>query len=474
MNLSRRDRVSPMHMKRSGFLPGLVLVALLAGCGSEAASVPAVASTGAPGGSATAIADPGFVADAGTLRGDLEALQSIADANGGIRAAGTPGYEASVDHVAQRLREIGFAVETPSVDFVGFRELPGSRLQVESETFTGPDELHALIYSASGDVRGPVSVLEASGCDPEDFASVPDGAIALTTGGGCYRRDQALNAQEAGAAALLVGYPDRGPGEIYRPTLIDPTTIEIPVVSVTGDAVRALTEAAGQDASLVVETVREPSTLRNVIAQVGDGPSVLMLGAHLDSVFDGPGINDNGSGVAALLEVARGIVERGLPDGSAVRIAMWGGEELGDIGSRAYVAGLDDTVSAYLNLDMAGSPNGGTFVYDEEQAAPGSEQLTEAFEVWLAARGELSERIDLGGSSDHFPFMLAGIPTGGLFAGAGESGSAAQPGAGGTPGEPADACYHLACDDIGNVDLGRTALFAEATLAVTLQLLGSR
>ncbi len=365
-------------------------------------------------------------------------------------------------------------MSTPEVSFTGFRELPGAVLEVGDARFEAPDELHALIYSASGDITAPIVQLQGSGCAAEDFADVPEGAIAFTVQGGCFRRQQAINAAGAGAAALVVGYPDRGPGEIFRPTLIDPGGIEIPVVSVTDEAIAAIEAEGDAAAHLVVETEREPATLRNVIAQLGDGPSVVMLGGHLDSVFEGPGINDNGSGVAALLEIARGLAETGVPDGGAVRIGLWGGEELGTIGSRAYVDHLDDEPVAYLNLDMAGSLNGATLVYDEAGAAEGSAAITDAYGAWFGQRGEPFQPTDLGGSSDHFGFVEAGIPTGGLFAGASETGGAAQPGAGGSGGEPPDACYHLACDDIDNVDVARVALFAEATFAVALALLAAR
>ncbi len=438
-------------------IPG-VLIAVLAAC-----------ATPAPTSRSAASQEPvQFVADGDRMHADLAALQAAADANGGIRASGTPGYEASVDHVAAALEDIGFAVTLPEVSFVGFTELPGTRLEVAGTVVEGADELHALIYSPGGDVTGPVAVLSGSGCDPADFASIPDGAIALTTMGGCFRRDQAVNAAAAGAVALIVGYPGRGPGEIFRPTLIDPEGIEIPVVSVTGETVDLLADA--DEAHLVVATEREPSTLRNVIAQLGDGPSVVMLGAHLDSVLDGPGINDNGSGVAALLEVARGLVAAGVPEGWAVRIGLWGGEEFGTIGSRAYAETIGDEVTAYLNLDMTGSVNGANLIYDEAGAPPGSMDITEAFEAWFADNGLESERVDIGGSSDHFGFTQAGIPTGGLFAGASESGSASQPGA--SNGGPAmDPCYHIACDTIDNVDLERVAIFAEATYAVTQALM---
>ena len=448
------------------FLRVAALAVLVTGCGSQAPSP--TATFGSSGASA-----PEFAADTGRLRSDLVTLQGIADANGGIRAAGTPGYEASVDAMAAALEDIGFAVDTPAVSFTGFTELPGASLVVDGRTFAAPDDLHALIYSAGGEVTGPVAVLEGSGCEADDFSGVVPGAVVLTTGGGCFRRDQVLNAIDADAAAFVVGYPGRAPGEIYRPTLIDPAGITIPVVSVTDEGVRALTAADGDDVRLSVETEREPTTLRNVVASLGDGPSVLMLGAHLDSVLDGPGLNDNGSGVAAILEIARGVVAAGVPDGWTVRIGLWGGEEFGDIGSRAYVETSADDVTAYLNLDMTGSPNGATLVYDEATAPPGSEEITAAYQTWLDARGAEHAPVDIGGSSDHFAFGQAGIPTGGLFSGAGDTGSAAQPAASGSSGEPPDACYHLACDDIDNVDVERVALFAEATFAVAYELMAS-
>lgn len=455
-------------------LVGLLAVTLAA-CGAEAPSMAPAHSSPTERvsptlGASAAGGRAAFAADPSRLQRTLETLQGIADESDGIRAVGTPGFEASVDATAGELEGLGFSVETPTVTFTGFAERPGARLEVGNRSFVAPGELHALIYSAGGDVDAPVAVLDESGCESEHFGQTAEGAIVLTTQGGCFRRDQAINATQAGAVALVVGYPGRGPGEIYRPTLIDPAQITIPVVSVTDEAVRAISAAEGDRARLVVETEREPATLRNVIAQLGDGPSVVMLGAHLDSVLEGPGINDNGSGVAALLEIARGAAEAGLPDGWALRIGLWGGEEFGTVGSRAYTDALGDDVVAYLNLDMAGSIDGATLVYDEAGAAPGSERITRAYEEWLSARGEPVETIDIGGSSDHFGFREAGIPTGGLFAGAGPTGSAAQPSAAGG-GEAPDPCYHLACDDIDNVDIERVALFAEATFHVAYELM---
>src|SRR6188474_708999 len=132
----------------------IALALLVTGCGAHVTiGTPTPPATGVASHRAiTAAADPG------RLRADLETLQEIADANGGIRAVGTPGHDASVEAMAASLEEIGFAVETPSVSFTGFAELPGATLEVEGRTFRAPQELHALIYSASGDVTGPVAV----------------------------------------------------------------------------------------------------------------------------------------------------------------------------------------------------------------------------------------------------------------------------------------------------------------------------
>lgn len=399
-------------------------------------------------------------------------LWSIADSSGGIRASGTPGYDLSVDFVARTLDDIGFAVETTEAAFSTFREMPGTVLEIGDERFAGDDELRALIYSPSGDADGPITVLEESGCEADHFVGVPQGAIVFIVERGCLRLDQALNAQVAGAVAMLVTSGEQGPGEVLRPTLIDPAAIEIPVLSVTAEAAEVLRVSGGDEAHVVVDTEGEVTTLRSVVAQVGDGDRVVMLGGHLDSVLDGPGINDNGSGVAALLEVARGVAERGVPPGAAVRIGLWGGEEFGSVGSRAYAAGLqEDELVAYLNLDMAGSRNGATFIYSEAHAAAGSDRVTRAFEAWFAQHELPFDTIDLMGSSDHAGFVMAGIPTGGLFAGATEPLTDAQAEMfGGTSGVEADPCYHLECDDLDNVDLARVATFADATISVALRL----
>jgi aminopeptidase S len=170
----------------------------------------------------------------------------------------------------------------------------------------------------------------------------------------------------------------------------------------------------------------------------------------------GPGINDNGTGVAVLLVIAERLTELPAPH-RTVRLAFWGAEEGGPHGSRAYVGSLSpaerDRIGAYLNFDMLGSMNPIRFVYAEGGAAPGSEALTALFASYFDGEGRPWAPIDLEGHSDHGAFTDAGIPTGGLFSGGREPKTDAQAATfGGAAGAPADACSDQACDTIDNVN----------------------
>ena len=107
----------------------------------------------------------------------------------------------------------------------------------------------------------------------------------------------------------------------------------------------------------------------NILADTGgDAGHTVVVGAHLDSVQEGPGINDNGSGVAAVLETARWMKEAGITPANRVRFAFWGGEEDGLYGSQHYVDELSAAeigqTAANLNVDMVASPNGVRSVHD--------------------------------------------------------------------------------------------------------------
>jgi aminopeptidase S len=219
------------------------------------------------------------------------------------------------------------------------------------------------------------------------------------------------------------------------------------------DHVQGLLDAAGY------ETTRQRfeyggQTGYNLIAEwpAAGSDQVLMAGAHLDSVAEGAGINDNGSGSAAVLEVALAVAEADLQPEKRLRFAWWGAEELGLVGSGEYVAGLTDAelsaLSGYLNFDMVASPNAGYFVYDDDPAIEAA--LTE----WFTREGIAVEPTNEGdGRSDHAAFDAAGVPVGGLFTGAEGTMTQAQAAQwDGTAGEPFDPCYHQACDGLDNVN----------------------
>ncbi|MBV1935633.1 M28 family metallopeptidase [Streptomyces sp. BV286] len=184
----------------------------------------------------------------------------------------------------------------------------------------------------------------------------------------------------------------------------------------------------------------------------GNANQVVMAGSHLDSVSSGAGINDNGSGSAAVLEAALAVSRAQYQPTKHLRFAWWGAEELGLVGSRYYVNNLSSTnrakISGYLNFDMIGSPNPGYFVYDDD---PAIEKTFKDFYAGLGVATEIETEGD--GRSDHAPFKSAGIPVGGLFTGASNTKSAAQAAKwGGTAGQSFDRCYHSSCDTTANIN----------------------
>lgn len=195
----------------------------------------------------------------------------------------------------------------------------------------------------------------------------------------------------------------------------------------------------------------------NLIAETrgGDPDNVVMFGSHLDSVDAGPGINDNGTGSAAVLQAALAWAATGRTPRNRLRFAWWGAEELGLIGSKHYMEarGLRETdrIRRYLNFDMIGSPNPGYFVYDDD---PNGTEIRDLFTSYFRSVGVELEPADIRGRSDHAAFLGAQIPTGGLFTGAEEEMSQEQARRWkGTAGQPYDRCYHRSCDTLRNVDL---------------------
>lgn len=432
----------------------------------------------------------GVGVDLDRLVAHLSALEEIAEAHDGTRASGTAGFDASADYVAVELERYGYEVDRGELTFPFFSEDEPVRIEIDAgESWVGDEWLHAMLYSASSETSGRLVAVGTGpdggpigegACDPASWNGVEAADIAVAASGPCLRRAQVDLAQDAGAAAMIATYPAWGRGETRRPTLIAPDGIEIPVIAVGAEPAAALVAAARDHASarVVVQASVESRTTTNIVAERrGVTSRVVMIGAHLDSVLDGPGINDNGSGVAALLELSRALADRPDTD-QTIRFAFWAAEEFGVAGSTAYAAGLSgeeqDNLVAYLNLDMLASPNPGRYVYDEAGAAPGSGALTDALLAQLEQLALPGQPIDLHGASDHGPFQRLGIPTGGVFSGAAEPMPADDAELfDGLAGEPMDPCYHLACDRLEAIDSESLGTLTRAVGATLIELASS-
>lgn len=424
------------------------------------------------------------------VREHQAALQAIADANGNTRVSGSFGYDESAAYAEQIFRDAGYDVTVQPFQFQTFVSLSPSVLEQISPNSDFIDN-NIMSYSGSGDVTAPVSVPSGDfrGCSAADFAGFPMGNIALVSRGAppgfpvpCTFALKATNAYNAGAAGIIIYNNAPGP---LNGTLGNTFTLDFPATGITqvdGQSLSALVPG-GLVMRLMTATFRGTATTYNVLAETrsGDPDNVVMVGAHLDSVNAGPGINDNGSGSAAILELAQQMAK--VKPVNKVRFALWGAEESNLVGSTYYVNNLSAAeraqIALYLNFDMIGSPNHVFFVYDGDDsdavgAGPGPEGSTyieDVFERFYLDRSIPFKGTDFSGRSDYGPFIAVGIPSGGLFTGA-EGIKTADEAAlwGGTAGLAYDPCYHQACDNFGNVNLTALDVNADAVAFATLNL----
>lgn len=435
------------------------------------------------------IVDASALTEAVTLEGvraHQQAFQDIADANGGNRAAGTTGYLQSLNYVSEALVQAGYLVDLQLFGFITFDTNTPSVLEQTQPVSTAflVDEAEGFAtptYSGSGDVTAPVEGVDlqlppgpegnssTSGCEAEDFADFTAGNIALVQRGNCTFFLKAQNAQNAGAVGVVIfNEGQEGRTDAASVTLGEPDEITIPVVF-SSFAVGEALAADGAEARLAVDAETRRQVSANIIADapLGNPDQTVVVGAHLDSVAEGPGINDNGSGSAAILETALQIAELGFfdpdttPLQNRLRFAWWGVEELGLVGSEYYVANLMDSelaqIMVNLNFDMIGSPNYARFVYDgdgsdsEVEGPEGSAFVEWMFRDYFDTRGLANTPTEFSGRSDYGPFIERGVPAGGLFTGAEGIKTDAEEGLyGGEAGVAYDPCYHDACDTFEN------------------------
>ena len=416
---------------------------------------------------------------------DLVALQHIADNNGGNRAFGTGGYEASADYIAQALRSKGFEVsDTPFDVAVAYADTPVFRVAGQA---VRAESMHYTLGTVPSGINAPLVPVPDTGCLVSDYGGLKIvGSVALVNRTGCSYEGKEAIAAKLGAAALVIA--DDAADEPLVGSLGPRTEVQIPVIGIgkaDGDRLR---ERPGPATLVVTAGVRNTHT-HNVIAQTRTGSTrdVVMVGAHLDSVRKGPGINDNGSGVAAVLQTALQLGSA-PPVHNAVRFAFWSGEEIGDAGSKHYVQSLDldglKDIALYLNFDMIASPNPGYFTYDGDQSGPlteggppvripeGAAGIERTLVGYLNSTPKKPEDASFDGRSDDQPFAAAGIPAGGLESGSDEIMTEEQARRwGGAAGRPFDPNYHKKSDTVEHIDhtaleiLGRGVAFAVGSYA---------
>jgi len=414
------------------------------------------------------------------VRQHQQALQAIADISGGNRFAGLVGHDRSGDYVADQLRAAGYEVAFNYFDYFSFFERSPSQFAQTAPTpttYTEAVDYRVMSFSGTGDVTAPVRPLVGLGCTASDFAGFPAGSIALVSRGVCSFRIKTTNAAAAGAPAILIYNSATGVG-VLNGTLGDGGLATIPALGLTRSLGISLAATPGLRVRVRTDTGAETLPTRNVIAELPgrNDDNVVVVGAHLDSVNAGPGINDNGSGSAAILETAIQMAK--VKPRNTVRFAWWSAEESGLIGSTRYVNALPqaelDRIALNLNFDMVGSPNFVRFVYDGDDSAfpvgpgaaagpPGSGAIEAQFHSYFASQGLPSAETPFSGRSDYGPFIAKGIPAGGLFTGAEGVKTAAQAATyGGTAGVAYDSCYHAACDAFPNFSATALAQMSDA------------
>ncbi|KAI0191758.1 aminopeptidase Y [Xylaria flabelliformis] len=408
------------------------------------------------------------------LERNLWNLNRIAQENGGNRAFGTPGYEASIDYVLERAKtRFGPEYDTTLQPFDHLYS------EVREISLTGPDgeavDVITLIYNPGTDdgpikaplIDTPVDDTRGSACFEDQWEGIDaTGKLALVKRGSCAIADKLRLARSHGALGVI----------LYHNNAATPNSATlgaesygqiVPVATITqavGQAWKA-SLAAGEEVvvELYIDAIFEERQSWNIIAETkeGDPNNVVMLGAHLDSVQAGGGINDDGSGTSLLMEV---MTELRYYKGYAnkVRFAWWGAEESGLVGSLYYTSTLTpeeaDKIRFYFNYDMVGSPYAEYQIYvgDNEGDEAGASRLFS----YLEAAGKPAQYVNFGSSSDYVGFLELGIPSSGIFTGASAS---------------TDPCYHLACDTISNVNLdaltvnSKAAANAAAEFALSLE-----
>lgn len=310
-------------------------------------------------------------------------------------------------------------------------------------------------------VDGDLILVGNEGCDAKDYPKQVSGNIAFIKRGTCPFGTKSELAGKAGAVAAVVYNYESGPvsGTLGAPTPGHVATFGL-AGSEAGKYIEKLEAGKTIKATAYIDAVVETIKTDNVIAQTkgGDQDNCVMLGGHSDSVGEGPGINDDGSGTLSLIEVAVQLAN--FKVNNCVRFAWWSAEEEGLLGSDHYVAALpaeeNKKIRLFMDYDMLASPNFAYQVYDaRDKVNPaGSQALRDLYVDWYTEHGLNYTFIPFDGRSDYDGFIRHGIPAGGIATGAEGIKSKSEAAAfGGEDGVPYDVCYHSLCDNLQNVNV---------------------
>jgi aminopeptidase Y len=330
-------------------------------------------------------------------------------------------------------------------------------------------------------VHGDVVLVANEGCDRSDYPTNLTNAIALIKRGTCPFGTKSELAGKSGAIAAIVYNNEKGS---VSGTLGTPSPYHIATFGISQEDalpfIDELNNGTSVDAIAYMDAEVNSISTTNIIAQTvaGDPENCVMLGAHSDSVTEGPGINDDGSGTMTLLEIATQLTN--FTVNNCVRFAWWAGEEEGLLGSDYYVSVLPSVenkkIRMFMDYDMLASPNYAYQIYNATNAVNpvGSEELRDLYIDWYKSEGLNYTFIPFDGRSDYDGFIRGGIPGGGIATGA-EGIKTKEEVAmfGGKAGDWYDPCYHQLCDNIGNLNMTAWVLNTKVGLHFRAATVGS-
>ncbi|KKK37108.1 aminopeptidase [Mesobacillus campisalis] len=329
------------------------------------------------------------------------------------RVAGTEAEQNAIRFVKEKFESYGYKTELQEFQFYGYTAPTTVELTIDG--YEGELNPLSFTYGMDGNVTAPLEFV-GLGTKAELAGKDLTGKIALVQRGSISFADKVLNAAEAGATGVIIYNNTAG---VINGTLGGPDEDYVPVVSVTQEVGQALVEALKTEAKTATINIEGAEggmrTSHNVIATKAPTNKnkatggIVALGAHHDSVAGAPGANDDASGTAMTLELAR--VLKDIPTNTELRFITFGAEELGLIGSRYYTSQLSEDEKnrfvGYFNLDMVGSRDAGHLVINVADGQPNIVSDT-AQSSSARLNGEPTP-FELGGSSDHVPFTEAGI-----------------------------------------------------------------